>query len=217
MLNQPTNKGHIVIAISGFARCGKDTLANMIIEQARLQDSKFAVAETKFADQLKNAMQYAFDEIGIDVDTFTEYDALKGLLRPAFVEFGVACRALNKDVFVDRLIESVVDATMELKHSIVLVPDMRYTNEYDKLKKACKMNGWSFVPIYISREGFGPANAEEARSFSELLENDMYRFSNDNGLSLSFKDGDIESIRSYAKRFVSGIHTYMPVNRQGGG
>lgn len=216
MFNKPTNKGNIIIAISGFARCGKDTLADMIIEQARIQNSDFAVAETKFADQLKNALQYAFDEIGINVDTFTEDHALKGLLRPAFVEFGVACRAINKDVFVDRLIESVMDATMELKHSIVLIPDMRYSNEYEKLKKACKMNNWTFVPIYISREGFGPANAEEARSFSELLENDMYRFSNDNGLSLSFKDGDIESIRSYAKRFVSGIHTYMPANRREG-
>jgi hypothetical protein len=135
---------------------------------------------------------------------------MKELMRPAFVEFGESCRALYKDVFVDKVIETVVDATSELKHSIVLIPDMRYSNEYDKLKRACKLNQWAFVPIYISREGRGPANPAEARSFAELLENNMSRFSGENGMSLSFRDGDIDGIRSYAKKFVEGIHSYMP-------
>ena len=110
---------------------------------------------------------------------------------------------------MDQVIENLVDWTNEAPTglSLTLIPDMRYANEYDKLEAECKKHGWKFVPIYISRMGFGPANAEEARSINEMLDSD--RFSKGNATTLVFEDGDVKGINAYASRFADGLNIYL--------
>jgi hypothetical protein len=210
MVQDNTDKsGHIVVAIAGYARTGKDTIADAIFDISESVHPEYCVLVAKFADALKQSMQDAFDDIEVEADAFTENDAEKVKIRPLLVAFGEYARSKNPNVWVDRVLEGVTDWVHEAPTglSLTVIPDMRYANEYDKLEAACKRNGWTFVPIYISRAGQGPANAEEARSINEMLDSD--RFSKGNATTLVFEDGDTQGIHDYAGRFVDALDIYL--------
>ena len=210
MVQDNTDKaGHIVVAIAGYARTGKDTIADAIFNLSENRNPEYCVLITKFADALKQSVQEALEEVGLEVDAFTENTEEKARIRPLLVAYGEYARSRNPNVWVDQVIENLVDWTNEAPTglSLTLIPDMRYANEYDKLEAECKRRGWKFVPIYISRMGFGPANAEEARSINEMLDSD--RFSKGNATTLVFEDGDVKGINAYASRFADGLNIYL--------
>ena len=210
MVQDNTDKaGHIVVAIAGYARTGKDTIADAIFNLSENRNPEYCVLITKFADALKQSVQEALEEVGLEVDAFTENTEEKAKIRPLLVAYGEYARSRNPNVWVDQVIENLVDWTNEAPTglSLTLIPDMRYANEYDKLEAECKRRGWKFVPIYISRMGFGPANAEEARSINEMLDSD--RFSKGNATTLVFEDGDVKGINAYASRFADGLNIYL--------
>ena len=210
MVQDNTDKaGHIVVAIAGYARTGKDTIADAIFNLSENRNPEYCVLITKFADALKQSVQEALEEVGLEVDAFTENTEEKAKIRPLLVAYGEYARSRNPNVWVDQVIENLVDWTNEAPTglSLTLIPDMRYANEYDKLEAECKKHGWKFVPIYISRIGFGPANAEEARSINEMLDSD--RFSKGNATTLVFEDGDVKGINAYASRFADGLNIYL--------
>lgn len=210
MVQDNTDKaGHIVVAIAGYARTGKDTIADAIFNLSENRNPEYCVLITKFADALKQSVQEALEEVGLEVDAFTENTEEKAKIRPLLVAYGEYARSRNPNVWVDQVIENLVDWTNEAPTglSLTLIPDMRYANEYDKLEAECKRHGWKFVPIYISRMGFGPANAEEARSINEMLDSD--RFSKGNATTLVFEDGDVKGINAYASRFADGLNIYL--------
>jgi hypothetical protein len=210
MVKDNTDKsGHIVVAIAGFARTGKDTIADAIFNLSEIRNPEYCVLVTKFADALKQSVQEALEEVGLEVDAFTENTEEKAKIRPLLVAYGEYARSRNPNVWVDQVIENLVDWTNEAPTglSLTLIPDMRYANEYDKLEAECKKHGWTFVPIYISRMGFGPANAEEGRSINEMLDSD--RFSKGNATTLVFEDGDVKGISAYASRFADGMDIYL--------
>ena len=210
MVQDNTDKaGHIVVAIAGYARTGKDTIADAIFNLSENRNPEYCVLITKFADALKQSVQEALEEVGLEVDAFTENTEEKAKIRPLLVAYGEYARSRNPNVWVDQVIENLVDWTNEAPTglSLTLIPDMRYANEYDKLEAECKRHGWKFVPIYISRMGFGPANAEEARSINEMLDSD--RFSKGNATTLVFEDGDVKGISAYASRFADGLNIYL--------
>jgi hypothetical protein len=210
MVQDNTDKnGHIVVAIAGYARTGKDTIADAIFDISESVHPEYCVLVAKFADALKQSVQDALEDLDLEVDVFTENTDQKASIRPLLVAYGEFCRSVDKNVWVDRVLDGVTDWVHEAPTglSLTLIPDMRYANEYDKLEAACKKNGWTFVPIYISRIGHGPANAEEARSINEMLDSD--RFSKGNATTLVFEDGDVNGIHDYAARFVDALDIYL--------
>jgi hypothetical protein len=210
MVKDNTDKtGHIVVAIAGYARTGKDTIADAIFDISESVHPEYCVLVAKFADSLKQSVQDALEDLDLEVDVFTENTDQKANIRPLLVAYGEFCRSVDKNVWVDRVIEGVTDWVHEAPTglSLTLIPDMRYANEYDKLEAVCKKNNWTFVPVYISRVGQGPANAEEARSINEMLDSD--RFSKGNATTLVFEDGDVNGIHEYAARFVDALDIYL--------
>ena len=161
---------HVVIPIAGFARAGKDTLANAIFDYLDQDEPSYSVILMKFADALKQSLQASLDEAGVKVDVFTEDTDKKAALRPLLVAYGEYCRSQNPNVWVDKVIEDIntwADETVidsDSTGSVVLIPDLRYANEYQKLEALCIKRGWAYVPIYIERGGNLPANNSEAES-----------------------------------------------------
>lgn len=200
---------HIVMAIAGYARTGKDTLANAIFDKSEDRRPEYFVLVTKFANALKQSLQEAFNEAGVDVDVFTEDPAEKEKLRPLLVAYGEYARSKDKDVWVNMALEEIESftETADEGYSLSIVADMRYANEYDRIEKECASRGWVFVPIYIGRVGKGPANAEETRSFHEMLDTGT-RFSTVNSHYLIFEEGDVNGIAGFAARFVNELGTY---------
>lgn len=211
MVQDNTDKtGHIVVAVAGYARSGKDTLADAIFDMSEASHPEYCVLVTKFADALKQSVQDALEELpGVEVDAFTEDTTEKAKIRPLLVAYGEYARSRNPDVWVDQVIENITDWTEEAptRLSLTMIPDMRYANEYDKLEAVCKKKGWTFVPVFIYREGTMAVNAEEHRSIKEMLDSD--RFARGHATTLVFQDGDTNGILAYAARFADSLDVFL--------
>lgn len=203
---------HVIIPIAGFARAGKDTLANAIFDQLEQDEPEYSAIVMKFADALKQSLQEALDEAGVAIDIFTEDTGKKAALRPLLVNFGEYCRSQNPDVWVNKVIQNIntwadeTTAEAGSTGSVVLIPDLRYCNEYEKLEALCIKRGWEFVPIYIEREGNLPANNAEAESIGLMAAHGYFR--KGNALQVGFADGSVELISQWASKFTQSMSLY---------
>lgn len=203
---------HTVIPVSGFARSGKDTLADAIFDYLAEDEPEYSAIVLKFADALKKSLQTALDEAGVDIDVFTEDTDKKRALRPLLVAYGEYCRTLNPDVWVNKVIEEIAEWTDETvaeadgDHSVILIPDLRYANEYEKLEALCVKKGWAFVPIYIERQFNLPANDSEAESIGLMAAHGYFR--KGNALQVCFPDRSTEAIKQWARKFSQSMSLY---------
>jgi len=181
-----------IILISGYARSGKDTLAKALIEYARTKES----ARVSFATPLKRAVQLALNELGLGhIDAFTEDPKLKALLRPLFVEVGKAARAIDKDVFVKAAWKDICDLGSNGKELLV-VPDLRYSNEIELFRKWGEGVGDTVKHIHIRRSGNEAANQEEYESVKALPSPDDL---------CVFKDGAVSEIAKWADKYMTQL------------
>lgn len=203
---------HIVIPIAGFARAGKDSLADAIFDHLEETEPSYSVITLKFADALKTDMEKALAAVGVKVDVFTEDTEKKKALRPMLVAYGEYRRSIDPDVWVKKVLKEIgvwVNETLpdsDSDGSVILVPDLRYLNEYEKLKAVAEKHGWAFVPIYIERHGNLPANEQEAYSIAEMAAKGC--FSTGHALQLSFGDKSVERISQWARKFTQELSVY---------
>lgn len=203
---------HVLIPICGFARAGKDTLADAIFDHLEEAEPSYSVITLKFADALKRDLEKAMAAVGITIDAFTEDSAQKAVLRPMLVSYGEYRRSIDPDVWVKKVLKDVdvwVNETVaetDSTGSVILIPDLRYLNEYEKLKAVADKNGWAFVPIYIERHGNLPANEQEAYSIAEMAAKGC--FTTGHALQLSFDDKSVERIGQWAKKFTQEMSVY---------
>jgi len=170
----------VVILISGFARAGKDTLADAIIERVKRHHPAGIVSKHPFARCLKDAA----NEFLVHLNLFPEIDdndfhneAFKAKHRAALVEMGRVARSINVDVFAEKTaydIENSREADYidsEGPH-VYLVPDWRYLNEHKVIKQMLvEREGYRMVTVRVDTQGVGPANEEELQSLAEIRRN----------------------------------------------
>ena len=203
---------HVLIPISGFARAGKDSLADAIFDYLAEDEPEYSAIILKFADALKRSLQTALDEAGVDIDVFTEDTDKKRALRPLLVAYGEYCRSINPDVWVNKVIEEIEEWTEETvadadgEYSVILIPDLRYENEYLKLEALCAKKGWAFVPIYIERQFNLPANNSEAESIGLMAAHGYFR--KGNAMQVCFPDKSVEAIKQWARKFSQSMSLY---------
>lgn len=204
---------HVIIPIAGFARSGKDTLANAIYDHLAEDEPEMSAVVLKFADALKEGLQVSLDEAGVEVDCFTEDAVKKAALRPLLVAYGEYCRSQNPNVWVDKVVDNIklwseaLSDEPETTGSVILIPDLRYANEYQKLEALCVKHGWSYVPIYIERQFNQPANAAEAESIGLMAARGYFR--RDNALQICFEDGSVGLISQWARKFSQSMSLYQ--------
>ena len=147
-----------VFLITGYARAGKDTLADRIADLT-------GAAKVSFADDLKAAGNRFFTSLGIEsVDL--KRDADKSRFRDLLVAAGKAARSVDPDVFARHAAERA--RYNILAGRCVVVPDWRYANEHRVLWATVAPA--KVVTVLIERQGNGPANEEEARTIGEIVE-----------------------------------------------
>lgn len=146
-----------ILGLSGWARNGKDTVADFLIDN-------YGYKKLSFAAPMKEALYRLNPKITIDnvvnvpiqvgVDVYG-WDGLKEHgpeVRRLLQRFGteVGREMFGEDFWVNAAINSIEDG------SKVVVSDVRYPNEADAIKK---LGGkvWRVV-----RPGFGPANDHES-------------------------------------------------------
>lgn len=184
-------KKHI-IGISGYARAGKDTLADGLARELLFRNK--VSAKFKFASALKKAISRAFLEVGLTFSVDTEETADKEQVRPLMVEFGRFCRSRDKDIFARKTV-SDIDQYLRVGGDVAIVSDLRYVNEGDILREHCLENGMRYIHIDIERSGTFAANQEELDSIEALLD---ANYREEHFFGIAFGDRDVSGISEWA-------------------
>lgn len=159
------DKPKTIIGICGNARCGKDTMADLI--QEVLADIGVRSKKINLADSLKDELREFVDKtIGIDV--FTADDEEKKIIRPLLVTWGTHVRRkLNPNVWIEMAVAKMTD------DCVYIVPDIRYSNEMEWLRN---QNSYCiFIDRISDGEIIPPANDEEAFNNPILKENSDFQ------------------------------------------
>lgn len=146
-----------VIAVSGRARHGKDTVANIL--QKQLQEDGKRVLITHYADLLKYICKTFFGWNG------EKDEAGRTLLQ--YVGTDVV-RKKNPDYWVD-FVADILNY-FEDQWDYVVIPDTRFPNEFDRLKE----RGLDAVHLRVVRPDFAsPLTKEQQEHPSETALDDV--------------------------------------------
>lgn len=146
-----------VIAISGHARNGKDTVAQML--QKQLREDGYTVLITHYADLLKYICK-----------TFFEWDGRKDEKGRSLLQYvGTdVVRAKNPDYWVD-FVSDILNL-FDGRWDYVIIPDTRFPNEFNRLKE----RGFNAVHLRVVRPDFASQLTEEQQThLSETALNDI--------------------------------------------
>ena len=152
-----------LILICGYARAGKDTLGDGILDGAKRPAAKVALAEP-----LKESAESAIREIlrGGHFPGFAD-PGFKTANRNLLVELGRTCRAINQDCFVELAIDRAHDYL--ITGTSVVVTDVRYTNELSRFFAFSKFSGVHLHVCLIETAGIAAANEEEHINQARLM------------------------------------------------
>jgi hypothetical protein len=175
-----------VFLITGYARAGKDTLADRIVELT-------GARKVSFAEPLKEAGNRFFTSLGIEyVDLNSTYDKL--IERDLLIAMGNSARRRDPEVLARHAAEKA--RYNILAGRCVVIPDWRYLNEMQVVHRL--VHPAPVIPIHISRHGIGPANEFEEKSINQIIYNGVEN-------SRSFKQGDLAAIDDWANDLVAAI------------
>lgn len=161
-----------IVGLSGYARTGKDTVADILVED-------FGYRRITFADRLKNFIAAVFPEVAARVDAVGWEEAKEQIeVRRALQAVGQAAKEhIHPDVWI---ISALGDMSIYEGERLVIT-DVRFFNEADVVTDR---NG---MMVRICRDGVGPAN-DDASEIS------MDRY--DRYFAVIPNDGSIEDLRS---------------------
>lgn len=163
----------MIIGLSGYARTGKDTVADILVD-------KFAFTKTAFAEPIREALVRLDPNIMVGYEnmpltlalTMYNWEQLKkeapeirGLLQRFGTEIGR--EMMGKDIWVDRAFDKL-DVTED-----IVFTDVRFKNEADRIKSH------GGVIWRVTREDTGAINKHRSETemddydFDLLLRNDF--------------------------------------------
>jgi hypothetical protein len=160
-----------VILITGYARAGKDSLAEGISLAA-----SGPVAHLNFADVLKQACDSYMQSLGIGgsgaTNTFRN-ESFKVRHRDFLVSAGKFARSLDRDVFVlafTRQCKLIAKCNNGIGIGTTIVcSDWRYMNEVGIVSFILQKEGlWNVHKVIVRTSGVEAANEEEGKSIGEI-------------------------------------------------
>jgi len=140
-----------VIGVSGFARAGKDTLAQAIASNLEAAGKKVIIKS--LASPLKEMMN-PFIGDNFDIDLFNCTDAEKELVRPLMVSFGRAKRVQSQGRFWTLKMDRELILAGQAGLDYVIIPDVRYAEyEFDEIDWLKSMKAALFHVKRIKDDG----------------------------------------------------------------
>jgi len=160
-----------VILITGYARAGKDTLADGITLAARNP-----VVHLNFADVLKQACDSYMQSLSIGgsgaTNTFRN-ESFKVRHRDFLVAAGTFARTMDRDVFAlafTRQCQLVARCNNSIGIGTnVVCSDWRYVNEVGIVTTILQSEGlWNVHKVIVRTTGVDAANEEEGKSIGQI-------------------------------------------------
>lgn len=150
-----------VVLISGYARAGKDTLGQGLLEWSVKNSDK-----VNFADELKDSANLWIDSVGLTGIGNFFHDEFKSEHRDVLVSLGSFARKFDQDVWARMLCENIQNCVDDdgIPFETVICTDWRYLNELTCVQRNLIPAGWKVKTVYVETKGIGPANEEEERS-----------------------------------------------------
>ena len=160
---QPT-----LILIAGYARAGKDTLADGIVCGT---SGSHKILRRNFATALKDAGNNYLADVGLLTETENFYnEKFKILNRDMLVALGAGARSIKKDVFADLFVNACMEYEVQVGPNppLVVASDWRYSNELRVCQARLAGIGWRIVTVMIETAGVTAANEEEGVSIGQI-------------------------------------------------
>jgi hypothetical protein len=165
----------MIIGITGYARTGKDTLANGL--KMLLRSSNIGCKKLSFAWALKKDLDY-FLVSKIGISAFTEDKTQKELIRPLMVTYGSdIMRKIDPDYWI-KCVRREIDE--KHRNKVIIIPDVRFENE----SKWIKSEGGKIILLRREIDGIliPPANEHEKENSvkAEQLADSDYTWGTEN-------------------------------------
>jgi len=151
-----------LIGLCGFARSGKDSFANFILDEQEYNSPPKAKV-LSFAYALRRELEpFVLSKLGIS--TFTEDLNEKEIIRPLLVCWGteIIRKQIDKDYWVNKI--KKIAQTNRKNRITSIITDVRFENEINWIKKEKGLS------IFIERENVGPKNTDELHHTLPLKE-----------------------------------------------
>lgn len=138
-----------IIAITGFNRCGKSTLAKNIVDIAKMQNTNAKIIS--FGESLRQDLEkLGFTRQQLDTKT----PAMRRLLR----SYGDAAREVNKSFFADRWAENAIAWAQKEHNNIIVVDDLYHLIEMNIINSL--RNKFSIDYVLVTRKQISPTQEE---------------------------------------------------------
>jgi hypothetical protein len=199
------------IGICGKAKSGKNTTASIILEElAAIEGKKSLLSETiAFADPIKEIILKMFptarksclfgaSELRSNVigPNLFDLDGLPLTYRQALIDIGSNARKYSPNIWVDcfdKKYQQIInnDLNQSQKTEIIIVPDLRFKEEFDYLKQN------NYFLIKINRDDVTKIN-HDSETAQEKFKSSDFNFILNN-------DEDISQLRKYVKNGIIPI------------
>jgi hypothetical protein len=140
-----------IIGIAGAARAGKDTLCRALIREL-VKRNILGVRKSIAGDTVKRDLHTLLMD-KLNINSFTENNETKELIRPLLVEYGKLMRATTQGRYFIEQFQPENDA-------INILPDIRYV-EYPKDEVQWLKDEVNGFLIFVERKGIYDANDTE--------------------------------------------------------
>lgn len=165
----------LVILCSGFARSGKDTAANNIKNFCESNQIRSRIYS--FAWSLKNDLRNLLLD-KFNIDSFTENNEEKNIIRPILISYGEAARKLTKGSYWWKKVQADINKDfISDSIDVAIISDGRFSEyENDELQFAKSYNensDFSFkcdnLIIGITQLGILPAHQSEEDNIPKIF------------------------------------------------
>jgi hypothetical protein len=131
-----------IVAVTGYARCGKNSFATEIQSQLKWIAPNLIVEQFSFAASLRCELDSFIRENFNNISPWTEDEKEKALIRPLLIAYGNAKRQIsNGQYWIEKLHRKIEQS----KCDVALITDLRYAeNDNDELGWLKKNRGFNF-------------------------------------------------------------------------
>jgi len=173
----------IKIAISGKARAGKNSVAEMVVKHSNMAPEQCKIVA--LADPMKHIIKAMFPEANNEC-LFGQSELRSTVIsskykdrnnnplthRQALIDLGAFGRQYNSNIWINCLVE---DANINKDKLIYIIPDVRFINEYTYLKDA------TFHMIRVKRPEYTNIDDISEKEQDKILDADFDSIIENNG------------------------------------